>query len=109
MRRVSSRQRTARRSVAEKDAQRIVRPVPLWPSPYRAGRIRPVLGGGAAGRGGREPEAVRGALGEELPEHLVLSRVVFPDSVPRAVAGRADRAALVRLSREAGTRHPSPR
>ncbi|WP_158689338.1 hypothetical protein [Streptomyces viridosporus] len=52
---------------------------------------------------------MRGALGEELPEHLVLSRVVFPDSVPRAVAGRADRAALVRLSREAGTRHPSPR
>ncbi|MER6402462.1 hypothetical protein ABT269_02715 [Streptomyces viridosporus] len=59
--------------------------------------------------GGREPEAVRGALGEKLPEHLVPSRVVFPDSVPRAVAGRADRAALVRLSREAGPRHPSPR
>lgn len=52
---------------------------------------------------------MRGALGEKLPEHLVLSRVVFPDSVPRTVAGRTDRAALVRLSREAGPRHPSPR
>ncbi|MER5994536.1 hypothetical protein [Streptomyces viridosporus] len=49
---------------------------------------------------------MRGALGEKPPEHLVLSRVVFPDSVPRTVAGGADRAAL---SREAGTRHPSPR
>ncbi|MET7905908.1 non-ribosomal peptide synthetase [Streptomyces sp. NPDC005355] len=54
-----------------------------------------------------EPETVRDALRAELPGHLVPSRILRLDHIPRTVAGKADLTQLARLVQEGDQTMPT--